>query len=682
MKRLVIAEKPSVGRTIAKVLGASDERDGYIEGREYLISWCVGHLAGLASPESYDERYTKWRRDDLPIIPSDWKLQIPGDKRGQFALLKRLLERDDVSEIVNACDAGREGELIFRDVYSLSGCRKPTLRLWVNSLEDDAIRRGFENLRPGSEYDALYTAAVCRDRADWLVGINMTRLFSVLYHRKISVGRVVSPTLAMITAREAEIQSFKPERFYKVALEFGGFCALSEKTANPDDAGRLAEKCGKAVVTDIARTEKSKKAPALYDLTTLQRDANRVHGFTAKQTLDYAHSLYEKKFITYPRSDSRCLTDDMESGVAKTAARSAEILGTPVPETILSQQVCDSAKVSDHHAIIPTLSGENILPDGEAKILRMIAARTLEAVSGPFTYEETVCRLTCADAEFTAKGKKIINRGWRAFASATDDVEIPSEIVVGSELVPENISVRDGMTTPPKRFTEDTLLAAMETAGQGEMPDDAERSGIGTPATRAEIIEKLISGGSVVREKSKKTVNLVPTDQAIKLAAILPERLKSPILTAEWEEKLSKIRRGEIGGDEFMSEVNLMVNELMKTSGIVSGAELLFPSVREKIGVCPRCGWDVTESKKGFFCEKNGCRFGLWRDNRFLTALKIVLTRKMAAELLKSGRVHVSNLFSEKSGKSFDAMLVMNDDGEKTLYSLDFARKEQNGKSA
>ncbi len=679
-KRLVIAEKPSVGNSIAAVLGVRDRKDGYIEGRDYIVSWGFGHLAELANADTYDEKYAKWRYDDLPIVPANWKYKIPRDKYSQFETLKKLMNRADVSDVINACDAGREGELIFRNIYKMTGCTKPIYRLWISSMEDSAIEQGFRELKDGKEYDNLFAAARCREWADWLVGINATRLFSVLYHRTLNVGRVVSPTLALLVQREAEIGAFKSEPFYTAELDFGSFTATSEKYKKKSEADAVIPKAGEPVVVkSVTSKEKTEKAPALYDLTTLQRDANRQLGYTAQQTLDYVQSLYEKKLCTYPRTDSRYLTEDMADGVNAVVICSVGICGEAAPAVVLPRQICDSKKVSDHHAIIPTMvSGENdinTLPAGEREIIKLIAKQVLRAVSESYRFRETVVVISCGDNTFTAKGKIVENIGWKIYNEKEQTVKVLPELADGDELKVASSEIKEGKTKPPAHFTEDSLLSAMEVAGAKDMPDDAERKGLGTPATRAGIIEKLIATGFVERKKAKKSVNLVPAHTGVSLITVLPEQLQSPLLTAEWEHKLKMVEHGEMDEDAFMAEISLMVNELVKTYSVIKGAEVLFPSGRDVIGKCPRCGGDVTESKKGFFCETNDCRFGLWRDNKFLTGKKITMTKKMAATLLKNGHIPVKGIFSEKTGKSYDATLVMTDDGTKTLYSLDFSKE-------
>lgn len=680
--KLIIAEKPAVSRAIASVLGVKKREDGYMEGNEYLVSWCFGHLAELADAEAYDEKYAKWRYEDLPVMPNPWQYTVSRDKKKQLDLLCSLMKRNDVTEVINACDAGREGELIFRTVYKLSGCKKPMKRLWISSMEDAAILDGFNNLRDGAEYDSLYESALCRSKADWLVGINATRLFSVLYHRTLNVGRVVSPTLALLVQREAEIGAFKPEPFYTVNLDFGDFNAAGEKLADTKEANASADDCrnNAALVVAVERKDKSEKAPALYDLTTLQRDANRILGYTAQQTLDYLQSLYEKKLTTYPRTDSRFLTDDMEDSVRAAVLCAAGIMGTNTPAVINPAQVCDSKKVSDHHAVIPTIVAGEIdlaaLPAGEREVLLLICRQVLMAVSEAYRYTETVVTLECGGHSFAAKGRTVTIPGWKEYLSQEQKDKTLPELAEGDMLIPADVSVKEGATTPPKHYTEDTLLSAMETAGVKEMPEDAERKGLGTPATRAAILEKLVSAGLVERRKSKKTVNLIPSDGGVSLITVLPEQIQSPLLTAEWEQKLKQVEHGELAADAFLTEISDMVSELVKDYEVIKGAEVLFPSGRTVVGKCPRCGSNVTESKKGYFCERSDCKFGLWRDNKFLTAKKINLTKKMVSSLLTDRRTYASGIYSEKTGKNYDAYIVLEDDGTRSSYKLDFTKED------
>lgn len=679
MSKLIIAEKPSVAQSIAKVLGATSRKEGYIEGGNYIVTWCVGHLAAMANAEVYDEKYAKWRYDDLPIVPQKWEYVPEKDKAKQFDVIRELMNRDDVDEIINACDAGREGELIFRTVYYLAGCTKTMKRLWISSMEDEAIREGMKNLRLGSEYDGLYRSALCRSRADWLVGINATRLFSILYHRKLNVGRVVSPTLSLIVQRECDIDTFKPEPFYTVQLNCDGFTALSDRFKDRNEAEQILNSCKNQSVTvkSIERKEKSERPPLLFDLTTLQRTANRELGYTSQQTLDYLQALYEKKLCTYPRTVSRYLTDDMVSLIPELVRISADICKAEQPVT-MNTTICNSQKVTDHHAIVPTVSAMNadisVLPTGEREILRLVSRQLLCAVSEPLRYAETVAVLDCAGHIFTVKGRETLADGWKVYTENEQNDKVLPELKKNREYSVQSVSLKEGTTTPPAHFTEDSLLHAMETAGKEEMPEDAERKGLGTPATRAAILEKLIRNGFVERKKSKKSVNLIPTHTAFSLITVLPEQLKSPLLTAEWEYCLKQIEHGKLNADEFLSDIAEMLSDLTKNYHAVQGAEVLFPSGRDVIGRCPRCGSEVTESKKGFFCENTQCRFGMWRDNKFWRSKHVTLTKAQASEMLQGKRVHMKDLYSEKTGKTYDAYVKLDDNGEFVRYRMEFDR--------
>ena len=676
--QLVIAEKPSVAQSIAQVLGATLRKNGYLEGNGYLVSWCFGHLAGLADADYYDNRYAKWRKEDLPIIPSSFRFRIAEDKRNQFDLLRTLMRRDDVVSVVNACDAGREGELIFRSVYHLAGCSKPMMRLWISSMEDEAIREGFQNLRPGKEYDGLHQSALCRAKADWLVGINATRYFSLLYGATLNIGRVMSPTLALLVQRESEISAFVPEPFYTVNLDCG-FTAASEKTKDKAEAKTIAGACkGKtATVLDLERKEKTENPPALYDLTTLQRDANRMLGYTAQQTLDYLQALYEKKLCTYPRTDSRYLSDDMESTVADLVSTAAVVCGKQMPGTVDAVRVCNGKKVTDHHAIVPTgMAGSydlTMLPKGEQQILKLASMGLLKAVSLPHRYAETVVMLDCDGHKFTAKGKMVLVPGWKSYEPAKEEMcdKLP-DLKVGQTIPLRAAAVKEGKTTPPKHYTEDTLLSSMETAGAKDMPEDAERKGLGTPATRAGILEKLVSSGFAERRKSKKQTHLFPTATGMALITVLPEQLQSPLLTAEWENGLTQIQRGELSPDAFMDGIVTMLQELIQGYTPVPGADTLFPSGQEIVGRCPRCGNIVTESKRGFFCENKGCSFVLWKENRFFAAKKKELTKSIATALLNKGSAPLKGCYSPKTGVTYDATVVLEDDGTHTNFKLEF----------
>ena len=695
--KLVIAEKPSVGQALAAVLGANTRKDGYLEGNGWQVSWCMGHLAGLADADAYNPDYAKWRYKDLPILPKDWQMVVGKDKKKQFDVLKKLMNATEVTEVVNACDAGREGELIFRSVYDLTGCKKPMKRLWISSMEDSAIREGFENLRPGAAYDGLRDAALCRARADWLVGINVTRLFSVLYHRTLNIGRVMSPTLALIVRREAEINAFKPVPFYTVRLELPGFHVVGERMKDKADAEELRHICLESTVTvkQVERREKSEKPPALYDLTTLQRDANRLLGFTAQQTLDYLQNLYEKKLCTYPRTDSRFLTSDMEEGLPVLANLTANAMPfrKGIPIGCKTGAVINDKKVTDHHAILPTrnlqeadLSG---LPAGEREILELVALRLLCAVAEPYTYTETAITVECASAEFTAKGRTVKEPGWRALDAAfradrensgeqeddSEDRDLP-ELTESQSLPVSGAVVREAKTSPPRHFTEDTLLSAMETAGKDDMPEDAERKGLGTPATRAGILEKLVSTGFVERKKSKKAVQLMPSKDAVSLITVLPDQLQSPLLTAEWEYRLGEIERRELAPEEFMDGITAMLKDLVRTYQVMPGTEDLFSPPREVVGKCPRCGGEVAEMQKGFFCQDRSCNFAIWKNSKWWAMKHKEPTRTIVAALLKDGHTHVTGLYSEKSGKTYDATIVLEDDGRYANFKLEFDRQK------
>ncbi len=674
MQKLVIAEKPSVAQSIAAVIGAKQKHDGYLTGGGYTVSWCLGHLAELSDASAYNADYAIWNRKDLPIIPENYRFTVALDKRKQFDVLRELLRSPEISEVINACDAGREGELIFRTVYYLAGCTKPMKRLWISSMEDAAIREGFQNLRPGRDYDGLHQSALCRARADWLVGINATRYFSLLYGRTLNIGRVMSPTLALLVQREAEISAFVPEPFYTVQLDCG-FTAATERMKDRSAADAILSNCGKtATVISIERKEKTETAPALYDLTTLQRDANRILGYTAQQVLDYLQALYEKKLCTYPRTDSRYLTDDMAPSVPDYVAAAAAICGLTVPEIILARQICDSKKVSDHHAIIPTVSEGNAdLALGEREIMKLAARGLLRAVSDAHRYAETIVTLDCGGYSFTAKGRTVLSPGWRAYDPEKRDKDnaLP-ELTEGQTITVSAAAVKEGQTTPPKHYTEDTLLSSMETAGAKDMPDDAERKGIGTPATRAAVLEKLVSSGFVERKKSKKLTTLIPSALGMALITVLPEALQSPLLTAEWEHRLKKVERGKLPPEDFMENITAMLRELIQTYRPIPGAAVLFPSEFEIVGKCPRCGRNVVEKKQGFFCEDRSCGFALWKNSKFFSAKRKPLTKTVAEALLKGGRVQLSGCYSERSGKTYDAIAVMNDDGQQVNFSLEF----------
>ena len=677
--KLVITEKPSVARSIAAVIGAAEKQNGYWQGGGYLVSWCIGHLVSFAEAGQYDEKYCKWRYEDLPILPQPWQFIVPDEKKQQFEVVRALLNRPDVDSVTAATDAGREGELIFRLVYQMAGCTKPVKRLWISSMEDAAIREGFANLRPDSDYDALYQLALCRAKADWLVGINATRLFSVLYHKTLTVGRVQTPTLKMLVDRDAKILRFQKEKYYTVGIQSGSLKADSGRITEAETANSLKEKCtgANAVCASIRREKKTEQPPKLYDLTTLQREANRLFGFTAKQTLDYAQQLYEKKLLTYPRTDSQYLTQDMGQTAQHLVSDLLGLLPFAqgldlTPEVV---RVLNSKKVSDHHAIIPTVEfakqGFTSLAESECKLMNLVCSKLLCAVAAPHEYETVTAVFSCAGNDFTAKGKTVLFPGWKEidqrFRSTlkTDTEEevlntLPELAEGQSFSVIANIS--EHFTSPPKAYTEDTLLSAMERAGAEDMPEDAERKGLGTPATRATILEKLVQMGFVQR----KGKQLVPTKDGINLAVVLPKSLTSPALTAEWENRLTEIAKGNADPDEFMAEIETQVRQLVKTYSCISAdKQNLFQSERVIIGKCPRCGENVYEGKKNFYCGNRGCQFVMWKNDRFFEQRKKAFTPKIAADLLKNGKANVKGLYSEKTGKTYDATVLLADTGGK-----------------
>ena len=688
---LVIAEKPSVAQSIAKVLGCNNKQDGYLSGGGYFVSWCVGHLVELAEPETYDSKYETWKKEDLPIIPEEFKYQVTAATRKQFKILKDLLHRDDVDCVTNACDAGREGELIFRLVYDEAKCNKPMKRLWISSMEDEAIRDGFAGLKNGREYDRLYEAALCRERADWIVGINATRLFSSLYGQTLNVGRVMTPTLALTVAREAEIRAFRPEDFYTVILSTEIGDLGSKRLSSSEEAKELLIKCtlaGKLTIIKAEKKEKQEKAPALFDLTTLQREANKRLGYTAQQTLDYTQSLYEKKLVSYPRTDSRYLTDDMEASLPNLIAKAEKVSGLKPTEARDHHCVINSKKVTDHHAIIPTASVDKAdlseLPNGEREVLRLIATRLLEAVSCPCVYAEAVLEGECEGERFTAKGRSVINPGWKGVAKIgekkkddPDDTPLGdiSSLHEGDEIKIAQLGVKAGKTTPPKSYTEDTLLSAMEKAGSDETPDEAERKGLGTPATRAGIIEKLVRIGFIERKGDKKTKYLVPTHKGEMLITVIPEAIQSASMTAEWEQKLLEVEKESYSADQFMDEIESMVRELVDTYEIVQDAEVLMKPAYAPLGKCPHCGADVIEKSKGFFCENKDCKFALWKDNRFFDSLSKKLTKQVAEQLLSRGRAKLKKCRSVKTGKTYDTTVVLSvSDNGAPQFTLDFSK--------
>ena len=682
--RLVIAEKPSVAQTIAAALGVKEKKDGYIEGGGYLISWCVGHLVQLAEAAAYGEQYKKWSFDSLPILPEEWQYAVDPDKGKQFKTLKELMHRADVSEVVNACDAGREGELIFRFVYEAAGCKKPMRRLWISSMEDGAIKAGFASLKDGRDYDALFASALCRAKADWLIGINATRLFSCLYGKTLNVGRVQTPTLKMLTDRDAAISHFQKEKYYHVRLDLSGADAASERISDKAEADALKGACeaGKAVCVSLTREKKTAAPPKLFDLTSLQREANRIFGYTAKQTLDLAQALYEKRLLTYPRTDSSFLTDDMGGTAAGIIALLCEKLPFMAGADFTPEvaKVLDSKKVSDHHAIIPTMelakADPDALPESEKNILTLAGARLLFATAEPHIYEAVTAVFSCADTEFTARGKTVLSDGWKEIEhryratlkdkpdpedGENEGVTLP-ELSEGQGFPNPAAKVTEHTTTPPKPHSEASLLSAMERAGNGDTDPDAERRGLGTPATRAAVIEKLVKGGFAER----KGKQLIPTQNGAALISVLPDMLTSPQLTAEWENNLTQIAKGAADPGEFLSGIEAMARELVQTHAAVQEDKKgLFREEKPSIGKCPRCGSPVHEGKKNYYCSNRECAFVMWKNDRFFEERKTAFSPKIAAALLKSGKANVKKLYSPKTGKTYDGTIVLADTGGK-----------------
>ena len=683
---LIIAEKPSVAATIAAALGAKEKKDGYIAGNGCLVSWCVGHLVQLAEAAAYGEQYKKWSYDSLPILPQEWQYAVASDKEKQFKILKDLMRRADISEVVNACDAGREGELIFRFVYDVAGCKKPMRRLWISSMEESAIKAGFASLKDGKEYDPLYSSALCRAKADWIIGINMTRLFSCLYGKTLNVGRVQTPTLKMLVDRDAAITTFKKEKYYHVRLSLSGVEAASAKIHAAEEAGNLKAACeaAQAVCTSVTREKKTVAPPKLFDLTSLQREANRIYGYTAKQTLDLAQALYEKKLLTYPRTDSSYLTDDMGGTAAQIAALLAGKLPFMQGADFTPEISCllDSKKVSDHHAIIPTMELTKTdlaaLPESERNILTLAGARLLMACAAPHIIEAVTAVFSCAGQEFTAKGKTVLAEGCKGLerrfmatlkkkADTEDDEENALSLDVppfaeGQTFDNPQAAVTEHFTTPPKPHNEASLLSAMERAGNEETDPDAERRGLGTPATRAAIIEKLVKGGFVER----KGKQLIPTKSGIELVCVLPEVLTSPQLTADWENNLTQIAKGNADPDSFMTGIETMTRELVSTYPFLSDKEKeRFKEEKPVIGKCPRCGANIYEGRKNYYCANRDCAFTMWKNDRFFEERKVTFSPKIAAALLKDGKAKVKKLYSPKTGKTYDGTILLADTGGK-----------------
>ncbi|MDO4553665.1 MAG: DNA topoisomerase 3 [Lachnospiraceae bacterium] len=698
MYQLVIAEKPSVARSIAEVLGATEQKEGYLIGNGYLVSWCIGHLIELVSADTYKEEWGKWSYETLPVIPKQWQFGIKGATRKQYQILEKLLKSSEVEEVICATDAGREGELIFRLVYDYAGCEKPMKRLWISSMEESAIREGFANLKDGSVYDRLYQSAVCRMEADWLVGINATRLFTVLYRHKLTVGRVQTPTLAMLVEREQKIAEFKKEQYFLSHILCDGMDAVTERMGEKQKAEQIAGACqnGQALVVSVVKEEKNIQPPKLYDLTTLQREANRYFGFTAQQTLDYTQSLYEKKLVTYPRTDSQYLTEDMGQTVGNIIGAVVSVLPefSQITYDPNIDRVLNSKKVSDHHAIIPTMELTKTdlgkVPGGERQILSLIAGKLLCATGETHRYESVKAELSCEGQRFLASGKSIVVMGWKAFEEQLkkscraekekeEKAEVPlPELSEGMRLSVTETKVTEHYTTPPKHYTEDTLLSAMEHAGSEDMDEEVERKGLGTPATRAAIIEKLVEKGFVERRAKQ----MLPTDNGVKLITVLPEMVKSPKLTAEWENQLTQIAKGQQSAEVFMAEIEQMVTKLVETYHEVDESHKdMFGSDREIIGTCPKCGGNVYESKVNFYCENKECDFALFKNNKYFASMKKEVTKPIAQALLKSGKAKVSGLYSKKKDTTFTATISMDATQKYPQFQMEFEPKKSKKKS-
>ena len=695
-KFLVIAEKPSVAQSYAKNLSAYKREDGYLEGESCIVSWCLGHLAEYAQPEEYDPKYEKWQFDDLPILPEVWKLKVSKDKKKQFDVLKGLMNRSDVEYLVNGCDAGREGELIFQRVYDLAGCRKPVKRLWISSMEDAAIQKGFQTMKSEEEYKNLCMAAVCRAQADWLIGMNGTRAYTTRYFKRLVVGRVQTPTLAMLAERQERIEHFQKEAFYKVALTDGKLTVVSENIANEEAADLLAALCNgsTAVVTQMKKEDKKAFPPRLYDLTSLQREANRYFGYTAKRTLDMLQELYEEKLVTYPRTDSQFVTEDMKDSVEELVGKMPVLL----PFVDYGQlghgikRVINNAKVSDHHAILPTKEavekGIADLPADKKNLMMLICQQLVQATGEEYLYEQTDITVKCQEHDFKARGKIPVQMGFKEVEKAFKHLYVKAEPVEGKEketsipagyeegmrLFPVKADKTTHYTSPPKPFNEDTLLAAMETAGNKEFDSETEKKGLGTPATRASIIEKLVSSGYAQR----KGKQILPSTEGKELVKVMPEYLKSAVMTAEWENQLLMMEKGQITDTQFMGEITSLVRKILEVCREIPEEERRrFQTEREVIGKCPVCGCDVFEGKQNFYCSNRQCDFALWKENRFLGSMEKNLDKKMARELLDTACTHVKGLYSKKKDMKFDADLLLTLEDGKPRFHMEFPKKKK-----
>lgn len=703
-KTLVLAEKPSVARDIARVLNCRGSAEGYIEGENYVVTWCIGHLVQLCEPEEYDIKYKKWSFDTLPIIPEKFKLKPNSNTYKQFKIVKGLMASSDIDKIICATDAGREGELIFRYTYNLSGCKKPFDRLWISSMTDSAIKDGFNKLKSGSEYDNLYYSAKCRSESDWLVGMNASRAFSLKYNANLSIGRVQTPTLALLVNRHIERTNFKPEDYFEVKALYEGFSGIwfdeatrETKIFDKAKAQQIADKVkGKiGIIKDIKQEQKKDPAPQLFDLTELQRACNRKFGFPAAKTLDIVQNLYEKKLVTYPRTDSKYLSQDIIPTLRDriNAVRNPDLKDVveyinKKPDLNLGKRYVDDTKVSDHHAIIPTEQAANLnsLQAEEKKVYDIITRRFLAVFLSPYEYTITNIITSVENELFLSKGKTIQKLGWMGLYK--DDKKTEDEEAGDEQILPllnpgEGINVRDvkleeKKTKAPSLYTEATLLSAMEHAGRfiddEELKEQLKEGGLGTPATRAAVIERLIKVGYVVREKK----NLVPTEKGINLISIVPNEIKSPELTGKWEKALSQMARGQYSSEKFMTSIINYSRFLIEEASRVKAVQFQRENnakAKHPIGKCPACGAAVFETSRGWSCSKwkeNGCKFSLWKEDKGLGYFGKKLTQIMVRELLKKGRSHAKGLINPKDKQKFDRDVILVHENQYWNIRVDF----------
>lgn len=701
--KLVIAEKPSVAMSYAKVLGANTKKDGYSEGNGYIVTWCVGHLIELAMPEAYDEKYKKWDMANLPFIPDKWRYAIKKETAKQYKTVKQLLVDDKVNEVVCGTDAGREGELIFRHVYKMSGSKKPIKRLWVSSMEDSALKEGFNNLKNGADYENLYNAALARERIDYLAGMNFSPLVSLLYGGAgtyFSIGRVQTPTLNLVYQRDNDIANFVKEKYYVVHIAKDGLDAVSEHIKEQNIAEKMQKECNGANATVVKAEKKDKKVnmPTLYDLTTLQRDANRLYGFTADKTLKVTQKLYENKLVTYPRTDSAYLTEDMENVVDEVSKKMLHLFNLSA-DIAVNKHIFNNNKVSDHHAIIPTKADFDInsLSMDEQKIYSLIAMRLLCAMGKPYLYESTSIEISCAGSTFKANSNVIKDKGFktieeffkarykadkddRADTKNNEATEINFAIAEGMILENVTSECKEAFTKPQPHFTEDTLLSTMEKAGVKDMSDEVERKGIGTPATRAEIIEKLVNRGYVIREKK----NILITDKGKYLVEVAPERIKSIDFTVDMENKLVDLSNGKVTYQAFMQEFNDYISDVVDEYSKleITDKKIFANGPISDIGNCPLCKSPIREGKTNYYCSNKECKVCLWKEDNYLKSMKKSMTKKIASDFFNKGYSNIKGLVSPSKGTEFDAKVICTFDEEgRCKYNLEFPKKKNNKKN-